>query len=146
MSLEIEHKYLVENDSYLELATSSVHILQGYLSRTPEAVVRVRIADDRGFLTVKGKNTGDTRPEFEYPIPPEEARQLLRLCPGRILDKTRYIVPYRGHMWEVDIFHGDREGLRTAEIELPSSDTSYDLPPFAGRNVTGDPAYYNSNL
>lgn len=146
MSLEIEHKYLVDNDSYLELATSSVHILQGYLSRTPEAVVRVRIADDRGFLTVKGKNTGDTRLEFEYEVPLQDACQLLELCPGRILDKTRHHVPYRGHKWEVDIFHGDRNGLRTAEIELPSSDTAYDLPPFLGRNVTGDPAYYNSNL
>lgn len=145
MAHEIEHKYLVINDSFRNMSISMHHIVQGYLSRVPERVVRIRLLDNRGFLTVKGKNDGDTRLEFEYEIPAEDARQLLTLCEGRVIDKTRYIVPFEGFTWEVDCFAGS-DGLRVAEIEIPSSDTVYTLPPFIGRNVTGQVEYYNSNL
>ena len=146
MALEIEHKYLVKNDSFKRLADSSVSILQGYLSRDPERTVRVRVKGERGYLTVKGRNAGATRLEFEYEIGREEAERLLALCVPPILEKTRYIVPYDGHVWEVDEFHGDREGLVTAEIELCREDEEYRIPGFIGDDVTDNPAYYNSNL
>ncbi len=146
MALEIEHKYLVRNTSYKEMDAECVKIRQGYLCKEPARTVRVRTWNDKGFLTIKGLTTGDVREEFEYPIPYDDAEKLLSLCNGDILEKIRYIVKYEGFKWEVDEFHGSREGLCLAEIELPTSDTKYKLPPFIGKNVTGDPAYYNSNL
>lgn len=145
MAKEIEHKYLVVNDSYVHLASNRCEIAQGYLSTDPERVVRVRLADNSGFLTVKSKNHGAVRGEWEYAIPPDDARQMLGLCRGYI-SKTRYIVSFGGRVWEVDKFHGKNEGLTVAEIEIPSEDTVYDLPPFVGQEVTGKPQYYNSNL
>ena len=146
MALEIEHKYLVVYDSYRDMATDRVEIRQGYLSRAANCVVRVRILGDRAFITVKGKTAGDTRLEYEYPIPVDDARDMLALCSGNIIAKTRYIVPYEGFTWEVDEFAGHLEGLVIAEIELTSSGTQYKRPPFVGENVTGNPRYYNSNL
>lgn len=145
MAVETEHKYLVKDDTYLSMSRESYHILQGYLSRDPERTVRVRVRDREGFLTVKGISRGDSRLEFEYPIPYEDAIELLGLCLGNIIDKTRYIVDYRGHRWEIDKFESPRR-LTVAEIELPTSDTPYELPPFVGENVTGNPDYYNSVL
>lgn len=146
MAIEIEYKYLVKNDNYKCLATSRTHILQGYLNREPERTVRVRVKGEKGFLTVKGKNSGASRLEFEYEIPRADAEQMLKLCLPPVLDKTRYIVPHDGHLWEVDEFHGAREGLVTAEIELHSESERYSMPDFIGENVTGAPQYYNSNL
>lgn len=146
MAKEIEHKYLVRDDSYKSMATGSQEIVQGYIDRTPGHVVRVRRRGDRCYLTIKGKNSGDTRLEFEYEIPSTDFEGLLSLCSGRILRKRRWIVPFGGFVWEVDEYGGDLSGLTVAEIELPASDTSYALPPFVGANVTGDPRYYNSNL
>lgn len=146
MALEIEHKYLVINKSYVDMAYDAEEICQGYLNRTPERTVRIRTRGRKGFLTVKGKNSGDTRLEFEYEIPFDDAMKILGLCAPPLILKTRYLVNYCGMKWEVDEYHGDLEGLAVAEIELPSSDTSYSLPPFAGENVTGNPKYYNSNL
>lgn len=146
MAVEIEYKYLVKNDNYKALATSKVRIRQGYLNREPQRTVRVRIKDERGFLTVKGKNSGASRLEFEYEISKADAEEMFTLCAPPILDKTRYLVPFEGHVWEVDEFHGVREGLVTAEIELHSESESYSLPDFIGENVTGNPQYYNSNL
>lgn len=152
MALEIEHKYLAADDSYLSLCDPSLtrRISQGYLCRVPERTVRVRLTETggvcRGFLTVKGRTEGDTRVEYEYEVPHEEARMMLGMCEGEPIVKTRYIVPYEGHTWEVDVFEGSHAGLVIAEIELPSSTHSYPLPPFAGREVTGDPRYYNSAL
>lgn len=146
MGLEIEHKYLVKDNSYIEMADSHVAIAQGYLSRVPERTVRVRTAGSKGFITVKGRNNGDVRMEFEYEIPHEDAEQLLGLCESPVLRKTRYYVDYEGFRWEVDRFEGDLAPLVTAEIELPESGMRYPVPPFAGENVTGDPRYYNSNL
>lgn len=146
MALEIEHKYLVKNDSYREMAVNSVEICQGYLSRNPDRTVRIRIKGEKGYLTVKTRNVGDVRHEFEYQIPVDDARSLLAACLPPVISKIRHIVPYRGHDWEVDEFQGDLKPLVVAEIELAEPGESYDLPPFVGKNVTGDPAYYNSNL
>lgn len=152
MPLEIEHKYLVINDDYLAMCDlrQTRQITQGYLNRAPERTVRIRITRTPeatvAFLTVKGLTTGDTRREFEYPVPVEDARAMLSLCDGNLIEKTRYIVPFGGHTWEVDIFGGVRTGLRVAEIELPESTHDYPLPPFCGPEVTSDPHYYNSAL
>lgn len=147
MAVEIEHKYIVTNDSYKDLATRAIHICQGYLSKDKERTVRIRIADNKAFLTIKGKNNGDTRAEFEYPIPLNEAQILLQsLCIQPILEKYRHIVEYNGNTWEIDEFKGALDGLILAEIEIPYSEYKYDIPPFAGKNVTNDVRYYNSNL
>ena len=146
MGKEIERKYLVISSEYKEMATSRSRIKQGYLQRDPECTVRIRLRDDRGFITVKGITKGDTRLEYEYEIPEKDAEEMLNLCLGKIIDKTRWLVPFEGHIWEVDEFLRDHEGLVVAEIELKSSDAQYSEPPFVGRQVTGDPRYYNSNL
>lgn len=146
MAKEIERTFLVDDDSFREMASFTFHILQGYLNRDPERTVRIRIRNDSAFLTVKGKTVGCERDEFEYEIPLEDGLQMLNLCSGKILDKTRYIVPYAGLNWEVDEYHGDLQGLIVTEVELPRADLDVVLPPFAGREVTGDPKYYNSQL
>ena len=146
MALEIEHKYLVKNDSYKELAAASFVISQGYLCRDPERTVRVRIKDGKGYITVKGKNSGFVREEFEYGVPYEDAVNMLKMCVPPILEKTRYIVPFCGNNWEIDEFAGSNCGLVTAEIELSSADEEYKIPDFIGEDVTGNPKYYNSNL
>lgn len=143
---EIEHKYLVTSDAYRAMATGRREIIQGYLSTDPERTVRVRIADDKAYLTVKGKNIGDTRLEFEYHIPVDDAHSLMKLCVLSPIHKVRWIVPFEGFVWEVDEFLDHLAPLVLAEIELPSSDIAYTLPPFVGENVTHDAQYYNSNL
>ena len=146
MGLEIEHKYLVKNEDYKNLATRVAHIAQGYLSRDKERTVRVRILNESAFITIKTKNHGDTRKEFEYAIPLEDARELLRICLPPIIEKHRHYVEYEGFTWEVDEFDGELKGLTVAEIELPQSDCQYAVPDFIGENVTDNPMYYNSNL
>lgn len=146
MAIEIEHKYLVIDDSYKALSDKQVEIMQGYLIRDPEHTVRIRICGDEGSLTIKGKNNGDTRLEFEYGIPIDDARQMMRMCGDNILIKTRYYVPYAGHIWEVDEFHGRHSGLVISEIELSESSHDYQLPPFIGKEVTGDARFYNSSM
>lgn len=146
MPKETEHKYLVADAHYKELARLKIDITQGYLSRDPQRTVRIRIAGDNAFITVKGINIADTREEFEYPIPPADARQMLSLCIPPLVEKIRWIVPYEGYVWEVDEYKNALEPLVVAEVELPHSIDDYPLPPFVGKNVTGDPRYYNSNL
>lgn len=146
MAKEIERKYLVTGDSFVQMAVSSVHIVQGYLSRRKESVVRVRVADDSAFLTVKGASSGAVRDEWEYQVPVGDAMQMLSCCDGGVIDKTRYMVPFGGFVWEVDCFHGSLEGLVVAEIEIPYAECLFELPPFAGKEVTGDSRYYNSAL
>ncbi len=146
MAIEIERKFLVKDESFIGLAKSSSRIMQGYLNRDPERTVRVRTRGDKGYITVKGKNHGFVRKEFEYEIPYNDAQQLLSLCNPPILEKERYIVDYEGMTWEVDRFYGAHEGLLTAEVELPSETTQISLPDFIGEEVTANPAYYNSNL
>jgi CYTH domain-containing protein len=145
--VEIEHKFLVSGP-YKHLATDISHIVQGYLSDDPERTVRIRIRDDEAFITIKGPSSSDglSRLEWEQPIPLNQARQLLALCLPGTIDKHRHIVPYEGHRWEVDEFHGHLEGLTLAELEVPSADTEFAIPPFLGPEVTGDPRYYNSQL
>lgn len=147
MAQEIERKFLVNGTSYLPMATHAINIQQGYLSRNIDSTVRIRISDNKAFITIKSRNQGAKRHEWEYPIPVDEAHEMLQECAvGKILSKTRYIVPFDGFTWEVDIFHGAQDGLAVAEIELPDENTPFNLPPFAGKEVTGNPQYYNSNL
>ena len=148
MAKEIERKYLVTDFRYRSMASRAVRIIQGYLSRDTRATVRLRIKGSRSFITVKGLTKGATRNEWEYEIPEADAREMLEKLTDTAagIDKTRYIVPYDGMTWEVDEFHGRHQGLVVAEIELPTEDSPFTLPPFIGREVTGDPAYYNSNL
>lgn len=147
MAKEIERKFLVKNSTFRELSTTATRIKQGYLSRLPEATVRVRIAGNKAFLTVKGKNHGCVRDEWEYAVPVADAEAMLDRCAqGSVISKTRYIVPDGTYNWEVDEFHGSHEGLVVAEIELPHAEATFDRPDFIGEEVTGNPAYYNSNL
>lgn len=145
--LEIERKYLVEQDiDFEEICSSSVEICQGYISDNPDRTVRVRLYGDEAFLTVKSRNTGAVRNEWEYRIQVEDARQMLTLPGVKVLEKTRHIVNYKGKRWEVDVFGGRHKGLIIAEIELVDPDEEFDLPPFVGKEVTGDTHYYNSVL
>lgn len=147
MAQEIERKFLVLNDDYKKLAERKIEISQGYLSRNPERTVRVRIIGEEGRLTVKGKNKGCVRLEFEYTVPAEDARKMLGLCEGRIISKTRwYVKDIDGLIWEVDEFKGDLAPLVVAELELTSPEQSFERPGFVGREVTDDPTYYNSAL
>lgn len=146
MALEIEHKYLVKEDSYMEMAVDVREIKQGYLQRDPERTVRVRTVGNRGYVTVKGITVGGVRREYEYEIPVADAREMLGMCEPPVIAKRRYIVPFAGKRWEVDRFDGALAPLVTAEIELSEPDEHYEVPPFVGEDVTGDPAYYNSSL
>lgn len=143
---EIERKYLVHNTSFIEQAIKVYHIVQGYISFNP--TVRVRLRDREGFLTIKEESdiSGLTRTEWEYGIPYEEGKGLMTLCSDKVVEKHRYIVPYEGEVWEVDIFQGRHKGLITAELELNSTTHAYSLPPWVGREVTGDKRYYNAYL
>ena len=147
MLQEIEKKFLVKGDFRNEVF-KTVHIVQGYLSRVPERVVRIRIKDDKGFITIKGKNVGATRFEWEKEIPIEEAKKLLELCEPGLVDKTRYLIKNTDgkHTWEVDVFHGNKEGIIIAEIELNDENEPFDKPSWLGEEVTGDRRYYNSTL
>lgn len=147
MATEIEHKYKVTGNEYIQGAVSSTCFRQGYLTTQKECVVRVRIAGERAYLTIKGENKGASRAEYEIEIAQDMAQSMLdTMCQSPIIEKTRYIYPYKGHTWEIDHFLGDNEGLVIAEIELKSEEESYEKPPFLGQNVTGIARYYNSNL
>jgi adenylate cyclase len=145
--MEIERKFLVQG-AYESLVIRSQHIIQAYISTDPARVVRVRIRDDQGFLTIKGASSEDglSRYEWEKEIPVQEARELLELRQGGMIDKVRSIIPWGKHKWEVDVFHGENEGLVLAEIELESETDSFDIPDWLGREVTGDVRYYNARL
>lgn len=145
--MEIERKFLVSGDFYPEVF-KSFRISQGYLCADPARTVRVRIRDDKGFLTVKGPSneTGVSRFEWEKEIPVEDASQLLELCLPARIDKTRHLVRYAGHVFEVDVFHAENEGLVLAEVELGSEDEAFERPDWLGPEVSGDPRYYNSYL
>jgi len=146
MAREIERKFLVADSAgAIAGAVSCGRIAQGYLSAAPEATVRVRVRDGRGYLTVKSPNRGAVRGEWEYEIPEADARELLELSQTGVIDKVRYIVPFGGRRWEVDVFERPA-GVVLAEVELPSEDAPVELPPWVGREVTGDPQYYNSSL
>lgn len=147
MAKEIERKFLVINTSFIDKALSATHIRQTYISTNPDATVRLRIRDDKAYITVKGRNKGVVRDEWEYSIPVSDAEEMAeRLAGGFAIDKTRYIVDADGWKWEIDLFHGKHEGLIVAEIEMPSADSKPTLPDFIGKEVTGDVRYYNSVL
>jgi adenylate cyclase len=144
---EIERKFLIDRSAWRADPALGTRYRQGYLATDAGRTVRVRIAGDRGFLTVKGPTRGIERLEFEYPIPLGDAEAMLaQLCDGPLIEKTRYRVPFAGRMWEVDVFDGENAGLILAEVELPSSDAEVVLPAWAAREVSGDPRYYNANL
>ena len=147
MSLEIERKYRVTNNSYQAQSSQCTYYKQGYLSVDKHRTIRIRIVGDEAFITIKGATEGCTRKEFEYPIPVADATEMLDSLslPG-IIEKKRYRYPYEGHLWEIDEFLGENEGLVVAEIELESESESFPIPPFIGVEVTGEPRYYNSNL
>ena len=145
MAAEIERKFLVAGDSWRD-GTPGVRIAQGYLSQDPDRTVRVRVAGENAWLTIKGRTEGITRAEFEYAIPVADARILLGLCLPSVIDKTRHEISYGGHLWEIDVFHGDNEGLVIAEVELADEAIFPDLPPWAGAEVSSDARYFNSCL
>ena len=148
--MEIERKYLVEGESYKLMAVAHHHICQGYISREKTGTVRVRIADDKAYLTIKGKPKEGhfARYEWEKEIDVADAKELMKLCQGTIIDKTRWIIPAQeeGLKWEVDEFHGKHDGLVVAEIELENEEQIVELPAFVGKEVTDDPRYYNANM
>ena len=146
--LEIERKFLVKDDSYKDQAVRKESLRQGFLSSVPERTVRIRLLDDKGYLTVKGlgNESGTTRFEWETTLTAEEAESLLDLCEPGIIEKTRYYVPSGGHVVEVDEFHGDNLGLTLAEIELSHEEEDFLKPEWLGRDVTGQTKYYNASL
>lgn len=146
MAKEIERKFLVVDDGYKTMAISCRDIMQAYISTCPESTVRIRVADGRGFITVKGVTHGCVRDEWEYEIPADDAFEMASLAAGRIIKKRRWIVPWRGFTWEVDEFSDELSGLTVAEVEMPHEDAVPELPPFVGREITGDVRYYNSTL
>lgn len=145
MAKEIERKYLLKDDSWRGLA-EGIHYRQGYLSSVKERTVRVRTIQDQGFLTIKGVTKGVTRVEYEYPVPFDDAVELLDLCERPIIDKKRYKVAMDGLIWEIDEFFGENQGLVVAEVELTSEDQSFEKPSWVGEEVSSDPRYYNANL
>lgn len=147
MAQEIERKFIVAGD-FRPFVCRTTHIVQGYLSSVPERTVRVRIMDDKGYLTIKGlsDDKGISRFEWEKEIGLTEAEELMRLCEPGIIDKNRHITEYAGHIFEVDEFFGDNAGLVIAEIELASEEEPFGKPQWLGPEVTGDLRYYNSAL
>ncbi len=146
MAVEIERKFLVDNDLWCEHVISSSDIRQAYISNLANATVRVRVYADMALLTIKGPTCGISRDEFEYTIPVEDARSLLELRTGAIIEKTRHKVRCGEHVWDLDIFYGDNAGLSLAEVELGSEGEEFELPEWAGAEVTGDHRYANSHL
>lgn len=146
--LEIERKFLVLSEDFKKEAISQKRITQAYLSSNPERTIRVRIKEDKGFLTVKGKGnaSGTTRLEWETEIPLEKAQELFALCEEGIIEKIRYEVRIGIHLFEVDVFQGENEGLILAEVELHSEEEYIEFPYWLGTEVTGDQRFYNAYL
>lgn len=147
MGIEIERKFLVTGDEWRMSSTGSAALRQGYLSTSAKATVRIRVLDDsRAVLTLKGPTDGISRAEFEYAVPLDEGRALLEMSRPNVVEKRRYLVPHGGLTWEVDVFEGAHEGLIMAEVELASADQSFELPPWAGMEVSHDDRYANASL
>jgi adenylate cyclase len=147
MAQEIERKFLVKDDSWRAAAGAGKPYLQGYLCTDRNRVVRVRVKDGHGFLTIKGLREGISAAEYEYPIPVSEAEEMLQnLCLRPLIEKLRYEVAYGGLLWEIDEFRGDNEGLIIAEVELDSEEQQVVLPPWAGPEVSHDRRYANASL
>ena len=153
MGIEIERKFVITGEGWRRDIDSSVRIAQGYIndlatvnSGQQKASVRVRIAGQQAFLNLKSRELGHTRQEFDYEIPVADAEALMRLCVGGLIEKTRHHVRHAGFLWEIDVFEGDNQGLRVAEIELPAADTLFEKPEWLGREVTDQLRYYNLAL
>lgn len=151
MAKEIERKFLVIGSEFKEAAFRHETIIQGYISTNPDATVRVRIKGDHAFLTVKTRNDGCVRNEWEFAVNKSDAEEMLQKCAGNIIEKTRWYVnavsaEAKALVWEIDEFEGRLAGLVVAEIELPKPETPFEKPIFIGEEVTGNPAYYNSSL
>ncbi len=147
MAQEIERKFLVKGD-YRSQAYASIRMMQGYICSARGRTVRVRICDDKGYLTIKGpaNAAGTSRYEWEHELPLAEAEELIKLCEPGMIEKIRYLVRSGKHIFEVDEFYGDNEGLVVAEVELASEDEPFLAPDFIAGEVTGDVRYYNSQL
>ncbi|OQY19586.1 MAG: adenylate cyclase [Desulfobacteraceae bacterium 4572_35.1] len=147
MAIEIERKFLLTNDEWRSQVKSRSKFVQGYLSTTPERTVRIRMADEQAWLTVKGKSCGNSRCEYEYTIPLTDAVEMLDcLCKQPLIEKWRYRLDFCGHQWEIDEFIGSNNGLLVAEIELKEADEKFSRPTWLGDEVSDDPRYFNSNL
>ncbi|MDI6742569.1 MAG: CYTH domain-containing protein [Smithella sp.] len=144
MPLEIERKFLVNGNDWK--TSNGERYVQGYLNLDKGRTVRVRLTGKHAFLTIKGVARGISRREFEYEIPVCDAEELLKMCEGSIIEKTRHAVFYKGLTWEIDEFLGENEGLIIAEVELDSEDQIFEKPPWLGTEVTNDARYFNSNL
>ena len=146
MALEIERKFLVDPEKLGPLG-QGCRIIQGFIPTSTHTAVRVRLADDAAYLTLKGETRGAMRTEFEYAIPVKDAQEILaELCDERQIEKTRYLLQTSGASWEIDIFEGANAGLVVAEIELGDEAEQVELPPWVLKEVTGDARYYNANL
>ncbi len=144
MATEIERKFLLKDDSWREAAGAGTRFRQGYLIGAEKASVRVRIEGERANINIKSATLGIERQEYEYPIPLTDAEELLdTLCEQPQIEKRRYHVPYGDHLWEVDVFAGDNVGLVVAEVELGAEDEAFEVPPWAGEEVSHDTRYYN---
>jgi CYTH domain-containing protein len=146
--IEIERKFLVVSNDFIKETFTKKRIVQAYLNSNPDRTVRIRIKENKGFLTIKGKgnSTGTTRMEWETEIPLQDAEKLLTICENSIIDKTRHEVMVGKHMYEVDVFVGDNMGLIIAEIELQSEDEAFEKPSWLGKEVTNDERFYNAYL
>lgn len=146
MAKEIERKFLIDEDIVNDLCDGK-RISQGYINTSDRTVVRARIKNNEAFITLKGEMKGFTCSEFEYKIPLDDAESIINeLCSGGTVDKTRYEVRHGNHVWEIDVFHGQNEGLIVAEIELQSESEEVELPSWIIREVTGEKKYYNISL
>ncbi len=147
MPLEIEHKFLLKNDAWRDAIDHSVYYKQGYLSSTEQNSIRVRISDSNAWLNIKSATIGNHRLEYEYEIPLSEADEILdQLCHKPLIEKTRHFVKYADHLWEIDEFSGDNEGLIVAEVELGKLNEQFAIPNWVGQEVTEDIRYYNNQL
>ncbi len=147
MGIEIERKFLARNDAWRSVAGEGEYCCQGYLNKSMDRTVRVRIMGGRGFLTIKGPSKGMSRSEFDYEIPLDDASQMLKeLADPPLIEKCRYHIDFGGLCWSVDEFMGQNEGLILIELELESESQAFDLPDWAGQEVSGDVRYYNSRL
>jgi adenylate cyclase len=143
---EIERKFLVAGDDWQRAVFAADEIRQGYLCTDPERTVRVRLAGERAWLTIKGRSHGPSRAEFEYAIRVADVRELLQMCLTPLVEKTRHRVTFAGRTWEVDVFSGANRGLVLAEVEIEAPDAPVVLPPWLGTEVTDDHRYANANL
>jgi adenylate cyclase len=144
MATEIERKFLITNDSWRKEADEGIYMVQGYMGSNEKSSIRIRINGDTANLNIKSKTIGIQRSEFDYPIPVDEAKDILEtLCDKPYVEKTRYHVIHDDKKWEIDVFSGDNDGLIVAELELESTDEEFSMPDWAGEDVSDDPRYYN---